>query len=321
MQAFWLTARDTLSRWIFQWRGPEEGTVLLDQRRVFILPTRHGWLFAVILVLMLIGAINYDLSLGFLLAFLLGAAGLQSMLHTFRNLAHLRITPARTEPVFAGELAAFPLLISNETRLDRFALAVTADGKSAEFFDVESGGSSTVTVRVPARKRGWLHAGRLTLFTRYPVGLFRAWSYVQPALPVLVYPAPAPAGVPLPPPHAGDRIGGVHGNGQDEFQAFRAYRPGDSLRHIAWKALARKDELLTKQFAGQSNAELWLDWWAIPDTGDMESRLSQLARWVLDAEAAGLSWGLRLPGFTLDIASGPAHRRACLQALALFETA
>ena len=315
---FWLTARDTLSRWIFQWRGPEDGTVLLVQRRVFILPTRHGWLFAVILVLMLIGAINYDLSLGFLLAFLLGAAGLQSMLHTFRNLAHLRITPGRPEPVFAGELAAFSLLISNETRLDRFALAVTADRKAAEFFDVEAGGSATVTIRILAPQRGWMQAGRLMLFTRYPVGLFRAWSYVHPGLPVLVYPAPAPTGVPLPPPQAGDGNGGAQGSGQDEFQTLRAYRPGDSLRHIAWKALARKDELLTKQFAGQSNAELWLDWEAVPGRSDVEARLSQLARWILDADAAGLSWGMRLPGITLAPAAGPAHRHNCLQVLALF---
>lgn len=321
MRAFCLNARDALSRWIFQWRGPEDGTVLLVQRRVFILPTRHGWLFAVILVLMLIGAINYDLSLGFLLAFLLGAAGLQSMLHTFRNLAHLRITPGRTEPVFAGELAAFPLLISNETRLDRYALAVTADRKAAEFLDVEAGGSATVTVRIPAPRRGWLQAGRLMLFTRYPVGLFRAWSYVHPGLPVLVYPTPAPAGIPLPPPQAGDGNGGIQGSGQDEFQALRAYRPGDSLRHIAWKALARKDELLTKQFAGQSNAELWLDWATVPGPTDVESRLSQLTRWILDADTAGLSWGMRLPGITLPPAAGPVHRQACLQALALFEAA
>ena len=115
--------------------------------------------------------------------------------------------------------------------------------------------------------------------------------------------------------------GGMHGQGYDEFAGLRPYRSGDSLRHIAWKAAARDDTLLTKQFAGRADAELWLSWDALPQGFDTEQRLSHLVRWVLDADRAGLACGLRIPGCTLPIASGAAHRTACLSALALYGSA
>lgn len=306
--------------WLFQWRGPEHGTIVLVQRRVFILPTRQGLLFAGVILLMLIGSVNYDLSLGFILAFLLGAAGIQTMLHTFRNLAHLRISAGRVSPVFAGEQAQFHLQLFNGTRADRHGIGVTGDRVLADYVDVPAGGSVTATVPVPAQRRGWLRPGRMTLFSRFPLGLFRAWSYAEPDVQCLVYPAPAPPGLPLPAPQPGGGEGGLTGQGQDEFFGLRPYRPGDSPRHIAWKAVARDDNLLTKQFAGRADAELWLSWDALPANMDSERRLSQLTRWVLDADARGLSYGLRLPGITLPLAGGPTQCADCLRALALHGT-
>jgi len=151
--------------WMFQWRGPERGTIVLVQRRVFILPTRQGLLFAGVIVLMLIGSVNYDLSLGFILAFLLGATGIQSMLHTFRNMANLRIAAGRVQPVFAGELAQFQIRIANRARIHRYSIGVTRDRLNAVYVDVPPGDEITATIGVPATRRGWLRPGRLTLFT------------------------------------------------------------------------------------------------------------------------------------------------------------
>jgi uncharacterized protein (DUF58 family) len=198
--------------------------------------------------------VNYDLSLGFILAFLLGAAGIQSMLHTFRNLAHLRITAGRVAPVFAGEPAQFQLNILNPTRADRFSIGVTGDRVGADYIDVPAETNTVATVAVPAAQRGWLRPGRMMLFTRFPVGLFRAWSYAEPDVHCLVYPKPAAPGIALPPPAAGNGEGGLAGRGQDEFSGLRPYRTGDSPRHVAWKAVARDDNLLTKQFAGLADA-------------------------------------------------------------------
>lgn len=303
--------------WMFQWRGPERGTIVLVQRRVFILPTPQGLLFAGVIVLMLIGSVNYDLSLGFILAFLLGATGIQSMLHTFRNLANLRIAPGRVQPVFAGEQAQFQIRIANHARAHRYSIGVTRDNRSAVYIDVPPGDEMVATVAVPATRRGWLRPGRLTVFTVFPVGLFRAWSYADLDMHGLVYPAPVPPGLALPLPAAGRGDGGVHGQGHDEFFGLRPYRHGDSPRHIAWKAVARDDTLLTKQFAGRADAELWLAWETLPTAMDTENRIAHLTRWVLDADSTGLAYGLRLPGLTLTIATGPTHRGDCLRALAL----
>ncbi len=309
--------KNGILHWIFQWRGPEHGTIILVQRRVFILPTRQGLLFAGVIVLMLIGSVNYDLSLGYILAFLLGATGIQSMLHTFRNLAHLRIAPGRVQPVFAGEQAQFQIRITNSARVYRYSIGVTRDHRVADYVDVPPGEEAVATAAVPAGRRGWLRPGRLTLFTFFPVGLFRAWSYADLDMHCLVYPAPASPGLPLPPPVAGGGEGGLHGHGQDEFSGLRPYRPGDSPRHIAWKAVARDDTLLTKQFAGRADAELWLAWDLLPPAMDIEQRLAHLVRWVIDADHRDLVYGLRLPGLTIPIAAGSAHRTDCLRALAL----
>lgn len=309
--------KDGVLEWMFQWRGPERGTIVLVQRRVFILPTRQGLLFAGVIVLMLIGSVNYDLSLGFILSFLLGATGIQSMLHTFRNLANLRIAPGKVQPVFAGEQAQFQIRIANQARVHRYSVGITRDKRSAVYIDVPPGEVIAATVGIPAIRRGWLRPGRLTLFTFFPVGLFRAWSYADLDMHALVYPAPVPPGLALPVPAAGSGDGGVHGHGHDEFSGLRPYRPGDSPRHVAWKAVARDDNLLTKQFAGRADAELWLAWDSLPPGMDTENRLAHLARWVLDADSAGLAYGLRLPGLALPIASGAAHRGDCLRALAL----
>lgn len=309
--------KNGILEWMFQWRGPERGTIVLVQRRVFILPTRQGLLFAGVILLMLIGSVNYDLSLGFILSFLLGATGIQSMLHTFRNLANLRIAPGKVQAVFAGELAQFQIRIGNQARVHRHSIGITRDRKMAVYVDAPPGEEAVATVAVPATRRGWLRPGRLTLFTFFPVGLFRAWSYADLDMHALVYPAPATPGLALPLPAAGSGDGGVHGQGHDEFSGLRPYRPGDSPRHIAWKAVARDDTLLTKQFTGRADAELWLDWEFLPPSMDIENRIAHMTRWVLDADGAGLAYGLRLPGVELPITSGSAHRNECLRTLAL----
>jgi uncharacterized protein (DUF58 family) len=311
--------KNRLSAWIFQPRGPESGTITLVQRRVFILPTRPGVVFGATLVLMLIGSINYGLSLGFVLTFLLVGLGITGMLHTFRNLAHLRVSPGRAPPVFAGEPAHFTLRLENPGAGERHEIGLTADRVAVDFREIPAKQSVLAGVHIPAPRRGLLRPGRLTLFTRFPLGLFHAWSYVDLDLQCVVYPRPAPPGLPLPRQMAAEGSGALHGEGQEDFSGMRQYHPGDSPRHIAWKAAARDQGLLTKQFSGRADAELWLDWRQLPAAMDIEAKLSQLARWVLDAEAAGVSYGLRLPGTTVPVATGDAHRERCLEALALFD--
>lgn len=308
--------------WFVQPRAPETGVIVLVQRRVYILPTRQGMLFAGVLLMMLLGAINYALSLGFVLTFLLMALAFNAMLFTFRNLARLQVTGGRAPAVFAGAAARFTLNLTNPGDNARYAIGISRDKRGRTdntFADVPAHATVPISVAVPALQRGRLQPGRLTLFTRFPLGLYYAWSYMQPDLFAIVYPRPAPAGLPLPAAEAAQGIGASHGQGQEDFAGLRPYHPGDPPRHIAWKAAARGQGLYTKQFTGQAASEIWLAWDQLPPRMDTEEKLSQLTRWVLDADAQRLHYGLRLPGNVVPMAGGDTHRERCLEALALHD--
>jgi len=297
---------------------PESGAIFLAQRRVYILPTRNGVVFGLALLVMLIGSINYGLSLGYVLTFLLAGMGLVSLLHTYRNLAHLYVTAGRADPVFAGESVLFPVHLDNRHEFERIAVYLVTPDATAQC-DIGRRATAVATLAIHARRRGRLPLPRVTIETRYPVGLFRAWSYVQPDVEALVYPRPDNA--PLPPgqliPDTGAALS--VGVGTDDFAGLRPYQPTDSPRHIAWKSVAHGNEVLTKVFAGRGAEELWLDFSHLLDGLDLEQRLSRLAGWVLQAEREGYAYGLLLPGKTLKPAHGPAHRDECLKALALYE--
>jgi len=307
-----------LRNWFYGYAPPERGTVVLGHRRVYIVPTRLGWMYAATLGILLVGSINYALQLGFALTFLLAGMGIAGMVHTTRNLARLAVNTARAESVFAGETAQFRLLLDNRAHYDRPALLVRHTGSGAQVvLDVPAGALGEAVLAVPAQKRGWLPLGRVMLETRFPLGLFRAWSYLEPDARCLVYPRPERTPLPLPAATAAAGAARAHAQGSDDFSGLRAYQPADSPRHVAWKAAARSDAMLTKQFSGAAGVELWLDWSPLRGTADAEQRLSRLAGWVLGAEQAGAAYGLRLPGMELAPGRGEAHRRACLPALAL----
>jgi uncharacterized protein (DUF58 family) len=308
-----------LANWLYGFTPPEHGTVELVHRRVYIVPTRLGWFFGGTLIVLLVGSINYALSLGFALTFLLAGLGLVCMVHTARNLARIAVSTGRAEPVFAGESAQFRLYLDGRAAFDRPAILARHLACGSQLVvDVPPGAVAEVVLAVPAPRRGWVQLGRVMLETRFPLGLFRAWSYVEPDARCLVYPRPERS--PLPPYTGEAAVGTIHAPtpGADDFAGLRSYQRSDSPRHIAWKAVARTDELLTKQFAGDAAAELWLDLKLLPPGLSLEQQLSRLAGWVLAADRAGAHYGLRLPGVEIAPARGDPHRAACLQALALY---
>jgi len=300
------------------------------RQRVYILPTRQGLLFSLLLLTMLLGAVNYNNSLAFLLTFLLGGVFLIGMVHTYRNLVGLVLTAAVPEPVFAGSTAYFPIVIANRHGLARHALALVSrpegvrNGKSSAAHttpvttDVPADSYQRVLVPVPARHRGLLPLGRLVIATCFPIGLFRAWSYVTLSRVCVVYPAPAgverlPA--PLPAYHPGQRGTGA---GMHDFVGFRQYHPGDSIRAIIWKALAREQPLLIKRFSGEGGHTLMLNFDAVLHLATIEARLSQLCLWIITAERLGYSYGLDIPSTRHVPGRGAGHQRICLEGLARF---
>ena len=314
--------RERIARWFDGRNRPRQGSLELAQRNVYVLPSRAGILYALVLLAMLVASINYALSLGYLLTFLLAGVAIVTMLHTFANLAALSLRAGRADPVHAGQPAEFSLELTNRRNSERHAIRLQADGMAAPALaDIAPGTAQMVRIALPTVRRGWMELPRLTLWTTYPLGLWRAWAWWRPAMRVLVYPAPETPAVPL--PAAARLAGGGQGNtaGEDDLAAIRPFRDGDSSRRIAWKAVARtaSDELLTKEFDGGARGELLLDWQMLPAHLDTETRLSRLTRWVLDADAAGAQWALRLPGRFLELDHGAVHRERCLEALATLE--
>jgi len=313
---------ETFVRWALRVRPPEPAPIVLTQRRVYVLPTRAGLAYATALGVILLGAMNYNLSLGHALVFLLAGLGIVAILHTFRNLVLIAIRPGRCEPVFAGSPAQFDLVLDNR-RLDaRTSLRLFLNDEAPLEVDIGPHARTVATLNVPAPRRGWLPLPRVTIETTWPLGLVRAWSYAVPDMNCLVYPMPAAKAPPLPWGGESARGSTKDGRGADDFSGLRNHQAADSPRHVAWKAVARQHDgpLLTKLFSGAAAQQLWLDWNTLSTSIDIEQRLSILARWMIDADAAGLAWGLRMPAVRLAPDNGPAQLSAGLRSLALYGT-
>jgi uncharacterized protein (DUF58 family) len=301
--------------WLFRPKI-DSGTVTLTQRRIFIIPTRQGIGFGIVLVVMLLGDVNYNLALGYVLTFLLATVALMTMIHTFRNIARLQVRAGAAPPVFAGSTAQFVFHFHNIGRQARYHLVLSDQESRSVSFDIPAQQSCEVILPIPAVRRGWLEGGRLTLLTEFPLGLYHAWAYLHFDTRCLVYPAPA-APTPLPGGGLAGSAENFNAAGDDDFAGLRGYVAGDASVRIAWKALAREQGLQVKQFSARRGQELSLDWFSLPDL-PTEQRLSLLTRWVLEADAQGLSFGLRLPDSELPPQRGATQRAECLRALALF---
>ncbi|HSS66205.1 MAG TPA: DUF58 domain-containing protein [Gammaproteobacteria bacterium] len=306
--------------------SPGVSTLGPRPHRIFILPTRYGCAFALVLGAMLLGAVNYNNGLAYVLTFLLASVALVSMLHANRNLRGLKLRVSAPKPAFAGSAARFYLSIDNRGQAARHAITVRYryDPDAADkldgvhHIDLAADTVARETIEAPAIERGVQPLGDLVFSTRFPFGLFRAWSPLKIGTECLVYPRPdgletLPASA-----AAGVRESGLKGAGRDDFAGFRDYVPGDSPRQIHWKAVAREQGLPVKLFSGGDAGELVLRFEDVKAT-PIEARLSQLCRWVLDADAAGFRYALSLPGDEIPPGDGEAHRHACLRALALFE--
>ncbi len=305
--------------WVFRQLGLETSPIVLDYRRIYILPTKFGVVYSMVLAAMLFGSTNYNNSMGFILTFLLAGLGLVSILHTHRNLLRLQVTAGRVLPVFAGDQIKFPICLAGG-KYDRLMLGMQAQLEPTPYLNVAAGTQNCTELIFVTTQRGLLRLEKFSIFTQYPLGLFRAWARLHIDAHGIVYPRPESGIVPFPLTDSGDGAGLRRIVGNEDFEGLRTYHPGDAPRHIAWKAVAREQGMLVKSFSGQAETTVWLDWAALPQLAT-EERLSRLARWVIDAERRGTSYGLRLPGEAIPPALGEIHKHRCLSALALFSNA
>lgn len=304
--------------WARQRQGRDALTTTLQSRRVYILPTGVGFVFGLMAFAMLLGSMNYNNNLSFVLTFVLVSIGFVSMHQCQRNLVGLDLTFAGAEPVFAGQAIRFRIAVSNPSQSARYGIRLYARGTRSDAHDLAPGESRVFVLPVPTTRRGTIALERFGVRTLFPFELFRAWAWLHMDIAGMVFPAPAHR-APQPPPTMVAHGHRQHdARGEEDFAGLRKYHQGDSPRHVAWKAYARSGQLLSKQFAGADTSSQWFDFNDIVDR-DVEKRLSILARWIVDADRTREDYGLRLPGAAFEPAHGELHRRQCLEALALFD--
>jgi uncharacterized protein (DUF58 family) len=316
LQRYRHKARQRWKHWINR-RIPPAKSVTLDQKRIFIFPSRAGLFFMACLLVMLVAAINYQNNMSFALVFLLANMFVIAVLHTYANLAGLTIRAVRARPVFAGQTAEFELLLSREGRRQHYAIQLQWPGAEPEIVNLAGSTEATVKQFLETRHRGWHNPGRLLVETVFPLGLLRAWTWVDLEIRSLVYPRPLASG-PLP-GVATDRPDGsaVPIPGMDDFYGLRDYQSGDPLKQVYWKSVAKGQPLQTKQYTAYADRSVSLDW-TLFEGLPVEQRLGHLCHWVLEFDRNNEEYGLRLPGVTLAPNCGEQHKLEVLRRLALF---
>ncbi|MFZ2726735.1 MAG: DUF58 domain-containing protein [Methylococcaceae bacterium] len=299
----------------FMGEQANDAAITLTHKRVFILPTQRGLGFCLLLLLLLLIAFVYNNNLAYLLTFLLASIFFLTIIHTVRSLFGLILQRGQSKPVFAGEAAGFEIHLTNPSSTYRHNILISLEDTQSLTLSAHS--KNRIILQSLTHKRGWHEAGKVVISSTFPLGLFRAWSPLRFNLKVLVYPKPASKEIAFPESDSGDIQQGFTKKGVDDFYGLQEYQVGDSIKHIHWKAFAKGLGVFSKQFSGTSSSEIWLDYdYALGH--NTEERLSQLCRWVIDAERSGIRYGFILPNVKLAPNNGLEHYQACLQALALF---
>lgn len=324
----WIFSVATMNTYKNQWSGQQKQdpalsveqktkSVTLSQKKIYILPTKEGLFFLLTVILAIMVAINYQNSLIFSIAFLLLSLFIVGIFHTYRNLEGLTLTAPDGRSVFLSEDAEFRVTISSKTQRRYEALQLGWDPEFRKEVDLEIE-ESIVGLFVTTTKRGFLDPGRLLIETRYPLGLFRAWSRVDLDVSCIVYPKPISAPhIPLSATTSDDGETSLT-EGSEDFYGLREYQKGDSLKHVDWKSYARSDRLFTKQFESSVDQTLWLEWDSLQGL-ETEDRLSRLCFWVIQYSTTDAAYGLRLPDVEISPSKGSIHRQKLLVALALFD--
>lgn len=300
---------------VFAKRGPMTPPFELEYRHVFVLPTRFGWGFGLMLVFMALGGLNFNNNMALMLVFLLGTVAQLTTLIAYRNLSGLKIDSVHAEPVFCGEDAHFRVFVSNNNERQRLAIQAGFN-KPQDCRDIDLNTTESFHLRRPTRTRGWSQMPSFRLETRFPLGLFKAWSWIFPQSRCLVYPSPAKNAPPLPKSGHGQAGRAIKGDG-DQVHGLRKYQSGDSIHRVAWRASARHDELYSLEMEAPREEACQLDWDMLKGV-DVETRLSILTAWVISADHKQLSYSLSLPDITVPNGNGIDQRMKCLERLALY---
>ncbi len=292
---------------------------IIGRRELYILPTRHGWYYAMILVALFGIAMKFNNQAAFMMLFILMSVGLVAMLYTHNNVINLRLTGHPAKSVFAGETAHFPVSVKNPSKLGRNAVWLLSGGFQ-QLVKLDPDTEQTIDIKLPSLQRGYLLCEPINLSSQYPIGIFFCWSkrYTSPAR-CLVYPQPLDL-TPLA-DHSSNQGSQeqLHAKaGSEDYAGMKNYQPGDRLRDIHWPSLAKTNKLVSIQYETQGSSSQNISWFSLPSNFSTEDKLGQLCFWLLEAQRQGLRYQLEMPSHTIEFDTGDAHLHACLKVLAIW---
>lgn len=314
--------REKMDSWAVK-RMPKSRVIELGSRQVYVLPTKAGFAFIILLFVILLVGINYQNNLAYGLCFLLGALSFLTIIHTCANLSGLKVINMGVDPVFAGEMISCKLRLETLKGKKKQAIAIgwgsydESEGAGLQCVDVDSDSGAEVLLTKTANKRGYFYPGKIYIGTRFPLGLFVSWMKVDPLFKAVIYPKPLEDNMSTIGLGGEEDEGGyAFGRGVDDFQGLRSYQPGDSMRLVNWKSFSRGQGVFVKDFSALVGKEPWLDF--DQAKGAVEHRLSVLCFWALKMELDHQPYGLRIPNFELSPNIGEYHKREVLNALATY---
>ncbi|MVF12454.1 DUF58 domain-containing protein [Ketobacter sp. MCCC 1A13808] len=306
-------------RWIawLKRRLPPQRQVVLDQRRIFIFPTWMGLAYIATALLLFLAGVNYDNNLLLNFSFFMGSLFVVTILQTFANLSALTVTAGNTEPAFAGSEAQFNIRFSKSKQKEHHSIQCLWEGYECAPQNLLTDTACSVEMLLATKVRGRYQPGRMRIQSVYPLGLCRAWTWVDLNMSCIVYPKPVACEVSAQSAarHADGAAGSSDGN--EDFDGLRAYRHSDSLKIVDWKSFARRGTMLSKEFHGYQSQSIWVDWDQMSAV-NVELKLSRMCFLVMEYGKTNLEYGLILPGTHIAPDRGKAHQAACLEALARY---
>lgn len=292
----------------------------IGRRELYILPTRIGWYYALILIALFGIAIKFGNQAAFMMLFILIAVALVAMVYTHNNVIGISIHAQPSKSVFLGESAIFPVTLHNDSRKERHAVWLICGGFH-RLCTLKPGQVEMIDLKLPTVQRGYLNCDPINISSQFPIGVFFCWTkrFVSDQR-CLVYPQPLSL---IPFPEDGSNEGQQQAIasvrvGAEDFAGMKSYQEGDRLRDIHWPSLAKTHKLISIQHENQTNSSVNISWFSLPGNMSIEDRLSQLCYWVIEAQQNDIRYQLEMPNHTIEFNRGLPHFHDCLRVLALW---
>lgn len=286
-----------IQQWIAKRFQVEDSKTLL-QKDVLVFLYKQGFLYLVLILITFIAGINYanNLILGF--CFLISAILWISFYITFKQLHGLQIDLIADEVGQVEQVLILKLLFKQQNNTARYLRIISQQKEQVIYLDQTQ---QILELAYFPEKRGLYEFDAIKIYSTYPLGLVRAWTYLYLKQNIWI----APKAYDWQKEHKNQPT--TANDSPDEFKELRTFQQGDSYQNVAWKQVARGQGFFIKMFEAQANHQhLEIDYQQIP-AQTHEEKLSFMMGLVEQCEQLGDDYALILPHARLESGQGQAQ--------------